>query len=121
MKRYWSLLVLASLAFVGVAYGHAHVQKSEPANNSTVSQGPKNFVLEFNEPVQVTVLTLNKGETKLQDLGPLPGTAAKAVSVPMPAVAAGSYFVNWRGVGGDGHAVSGKVMFTVAPATSKTL
>ena len=119
MKQYWVLAVSVLLAFSGVAFGHAHVQKSEPNNNSTISQAPKNFLLEFNEPVQLTVLTLNKGEAKLQDLGPLPSAAAKAVTVPMPAIEAGSYIVNWRGAGDDGHMVSGKVMFTVTATASK--
>lgn len=119
MKRYLSLMVLASFVFAGVAYGHAHVQKSEPANNSTLSELPKNVMLEFNEAVLLTVLTLQKGDTKVQDLGPLPSAAANTVSVPMPVVNAGSYIIKWRAAGDDGHVVSGKVMFTVMPTAGK--
>jgi copper resistance protein C len=115
MKKLLSLIAMASLATTGAAYGHAHVQKSEPANNSTIAQLPKNVMLQFNEAVQLTVLTLQKGDAKAQDLGPLPRSAAKEVSVPMPAVDAGSYIIKWRAAGDDGHVMDGKVLFKVAP------
>lgn len=119
MKPYLSLIALASFAVTSVAFGHAHVQKSEPANNSTVTQLPKNVVLGFNQAVQLTVLTIQKGDGKAQDLGPLPKMAAKQVSVPMPTVDAGAYIIKWRAAGDDGHVMSGKVLFTLAPAASK--
>ncbi len=116
MKKLLSVIALASLALTGVAFGHAHVQKSEPANNSSIVQPPKNVMLEFNEAVLLTALTLQKGDAQAQDLGPLPKAAAKQVSVPMPAVDAGSYIIKWRAAGDDGHVMSGKVLFKVAPA-----
>lgn len=116
MKNYVVSLLLSSLAVVGVAQGHAHVQKSEPANNSTVTQLPKNVVLEFNEAVQLTVLTLQKGDDKAQELKPLPSAAAKVITVSMPTVDAGSYIIKWRAAGDDGHVTAGKVLFNVAPA-----
>ncbi|MGD9841507.1 MAG: copper resistance protein CopC [Steroidobacteraceae bacterium] len=121
MKHHVLLIALASFTTAGVAYGHAHVQKSVPANNSTISQLPKNVVIEFNEAAQLTVLTLQKGDGKAQDLKPLPSAAAKSISVPMPTVDAGSYIINWRAAGDDGHVISGKVLFNVTsdktPAT----
>ncbi len=119
MKRYLSLIALLPLVFAGVAYGHARVQKSEPANNSTVTQLPKNIVLEFSVPVQLTALTLQKGDGKPQQLEPLPSAAAKEVSVAMPKVDAGNYIIKWRAAGDDGHVMSGKVLFTVASGASK--
>ena len=118
MKPYLALLVLTVLACGDIAYGHAHLQVSEPANASTVMQPPKRIVLQFNEATQLTVLTLQKGESQPQKLEPLPGTAAKSISVPLPAIDAGAYVVSWRAIGDDGHVVSGTLSFTVAPAAS---
>ena len=118
MKRIFRFVCLLLFAITGTAYGHAHILKSDPANKSTVHQSPKNVVLEFNEKVQITVLTMQKGEGKAQALVPLPRAAVKMISVPIPVVDAGSYTINWRATGDDGHVVSGQVMFTLAPDTA---
>ena len=116
MKIHHALLLSAALAFSGVAHGHAHVHKSEPASNSTVSPELKTVTLEFNEGVQISVLTLQKAEEPAQDLKPLPAAAAKVITVPMPTLTPGSYVLKWRATGDDGHVVSGNVPFTVALA-----
>jgi len=118
MKSYLSLIAALSFAVAGVAHAHAHLEKSQPASNSTVSVLPKNVVLEFNEAVQVTALTLQMGDGAAQDLGPLPKTPAKEITVPMPTVAAGSYIIKWRALGDDNHVMSGKVLFKVGPGDS---
>lgn len=118
MKPYLTLVVLTVLACANTAYGHAHLQVSDPANASTVTQPPKHIVLQFNEATQLTVLTLQKGEAQPQKLEPLPSAAAKSISVPLPAVDAGKYVVSWRAMGDDGHMISGTFSFTVALSTS---
>lgn len=117
MKKLLSLIAMSVLALTSAAYGHSTVQKSVPANNSTVTEVPKNLSLSFGSAVQLTALTLQKGDGQPQDLSPLPKAAVKEVSVPMPAIDAGSYIVKWRAAGEDGHVMSGKVLFKVAPAT----
>jgi copper resistance protein C len=113
MKKYLPLVVIGALAFTGLAQAHAHLKKSEPAADSTLSAAPKNLVLEFSEGVQLTALALLKGETKVQDLGPLPKDAAKQVTLSLPALTAGSYTVSWRGISDDKHVSSGKLTFKV--------
>lgn len=112
MAKYLSWILL-SCALLVVAHGHAHVHKSEPENNSVIATLPKNITLEFNEQVQVTALTLQKGDAPAQELGPLPTTAAKQVAVAMPPVATGNYIIKWRAVSGDSHIMSGKILFKV--------
>ncbi len=116
MKKLLSLIALTTLAMGGVAHGHSSVQKSVPANNSTITQLPKNLSLTFSAAVQLTALAVQKDDGQPQDLGPLPKVAAREVSVPMPVIDAGSYIVKWRAAGEDGHVMSGKVLFKVAPA-----
>src|SRR6267154_1948542 len=96
MKFHLSLMALAALAFTGVAQAHAHLHKSDPADNSTITAVPKKLALEFNEAVKLTALSLQKGDEKAQQFGPLPTTAAKQITVAMPSVAPGSYIVKWR-------------------------
>ena len=114
MKKCLSILAALSLAASGAAFAHVHLEKSQPADKSSASAPPKEVVLEFNEPVQVTALTIQKGDEKAQDLGPLPKAATARVTVPMPAVASGNYIVKWRAVGDDNHVMNGKFIFTVA-------
>jgi methionine-rich copper-binding protein CopC len=114
MKKYLSILATFSFAVSGAAFAHAHLEKSQPADKSSVAVAPKEVVLEFNEPVQVTALTIQKGDEKAQDLGPLPKAATAKVTVPVPAIAPGNYIVKWRAVGDDNHVMNGKFIFTVA-------
>lgn len=116
MKSCLSFVAMTSLAFAGAAQAHAHLEKSQPAANSTVVASPKTVELEFNEDVQVTALTLQAGDTKATDIGPLPKAAASKVAVPLPALAAGSYTLTWRALGDDNHVMTGKIQFKVGAA-----
>lgn len=101
----WSALALA----------HAHLLKAVPADGSTVTAAPPTFVLTFNEPAKLTVVSLQKDAEPAKKIGPLPTTAAAEISIPAPQLAAGKYVLSWRAVGDDGHVMPGKVSFTVAP------
>ena len=79
MKSYLSLVAVASLAFAGVVQAHAHLEKSVPAANSTMASAPKSVELAFNEAVQITALTLQTGDAKPQDIGPLPKAASSKI------------------------------------------
>jgi methionine-rich copper-binding protein CopC len=92
-----------------------HLHESVPVDHSTLTVLPKDIVLEFTKPIQLTALSLQKSDGKTQDLAPLPKVADSRVSVPMPQnLTAGAYLINWRGVGADGHVMSGKISFSVA-------
>ena len=116
MKSYLSLIAGLSFVVSSVAQAHGHLERSQPAANSTVATAPKNVVLEFNEAVLVTALTLQLGDGPAQDLVPLPKTASKEISVPMPTVAAGSYIIKWRAMSDDNHVMSGKLLFKIGPS-----
>jgi copper resistance protein C len=110
-----SLLVVTVFATSSAVLAHSSVQKSIPANNSTITVAPKDLSLSFTASVRLTALTMQKGDGKPRELGPLPKTAAKTVVVPMTLVDAGNYIVKWRAAGDDGHVMSGKVLFKFAP------
>lgn len=75
-------------------------------------------MLQFNEATQLTVLTLQKDKSQPQKLEPLPSTAAKSITVPLPTIDAGTYVASWRAIGDDGHVVSGTFSFTVRTTAS---
>ena len=104
---------LALVAFGVTADAHAHLQKSSPADNSTITASPPNLVLNFSEAARLTALSIRKGEEPKQDLKPLPTTAAQQVSIPLPPLTPGTYSVNWRVVSDDGHVMGGTLHFTL--------
>ncbi len=110
------MALLVGVALSGVASAHAHLHSSVPANHSTVAEAPKQIALEFNEPVQLTAVTVQKGDGPATKLGPLADAASKTFSLALPTLEAGSYIVKWRAVSDDGHVMADKVLFTVGAA-----
>jgi copper resistance protein C len=104
------------LMFGAAAHAHTHLKASVPAEGSVVTTAPANLVLTFTGAARVTALTLQKEGGAEQKIEPLPAAAAKEVTVPVPKLTPGKYVVNWRVAGADGHAMSGKLHFTVDPA-----
>ena len=107
--------VAAALLFSVAAQAHTHLQKSVPAEGSTVSVSPPNIVLKFSETARVTALAIKKEGGDEQKLAPLPTTPAAEITVRAPELAPGKYVVTWRAMGGDSHIVNGELHFTVAP------
>src|SRR2546430_8454035 len=64
-------------------------------------------VLNFSEAARLTAAAIQKGDQPRQNLKPLPATAARQISVPLPRLTPGSYSVSWRVVSADGHVMSG--------------
>lgn len=112
------LVGLASLAVAGIANAHAHLHMSAPANHSTVTAAPKQLTLEFNEAVQLTALTMQKGDSKATDVGPLPAMAMKEFTLTLPTLDAGNYIVKWRALSDDGHIMADKILFTIGSASA---
>ena len=109
-----SLLSGIALVAIGVtADAHAHLLKSSPADNSTITTSPPDLMLNFSEAARMTALSIQKGDEPKQDLKPLPATAAQQVSIPLPPLTPGTYSVIWRVVSDDGHVMGGALHFTL--------
>lgn len=116
MKPVSLLIAIAGVVVANVASAHAHLHMSAPANHSVVADAPKQISLQFNEPVQLTAVTIQKGDGTATKLGPVSDTPAKDYTLAVPALDAGNYIVKWRAVSDDGHIMADKVLFTVGPA-----
>jgi copper transport protein len=100
---------------------HIHLERSEPAADSTVHAAPAQLKLWFSERVQLAV-------TSVQLLGPdsarvSVGRPSQAAGANAPVVVAvrgpmkeGRQQVVWRTMSVDGHAVRGAFSFTLAGA-----
>lgn len=114
MKILSPLCGLVLVTFAVTASAHAHLEKSSPADGSVLASSPPSIVLSFSEAARLTALSIQRGDEAKQNLKPLPTTAAREISVPMPPLKPGAYSLTWRVLSDDGHMMSGTVHFTVA-------
>lgn len=111
-----NLLVLAIVCCLaaGPSFGHAKLVSSAPAGNSQLATAPKSLTLSFNESATLAVLTLLNGGKEI----PIPldksAKANREFTLSLPALAPGSYIVQWSAVAADdGHVTKGSFTFTI--------
>lgn len=113
-------LLLALLAPQRELAAHGVLQRAVPAQNARVATVPRELRLTFNEPVVLAFAAIELVGPNGQPvtLGPLAHApdSARILVTPVPGtLAAGTYTVNWRVAGADGHPVRGTYRFTVTP------
>lgn len=112
----FALLVLG-LGSSRTALAHNSLASSMPADGETVTAPPADTVLTFDKDVPLDTLTVtltDPGGVRTQLQGSRHGSSASEVLTPLPALVDGTYSLRWRLVGADGHAITGRVQFTVA-------
>lgn len=118
MTRILSVTALASVAFAGQAFAHAHLKNSVPADKAAVAS-PSELDLTFTEELNlkfsgVSVTGPDKKDIKLGE-GMLED-GDKVLMVPVSdKLAPGSYTVDWHVLSTDGHKTNGSFTFTVNP------
>lgn len=110
------LVFVAILAAVALLQAHAHVEKTEPAANSTITTAPTSVQMWFNEApdLKVTKVELAGASGKVE-LGPAHSMGKNNVMAPIVGkMANGKYTVNWQTAGDDGHVEKGTFTFTLS-------
>ena len=111
-KRLFAPLVMAGLIMSGQALAHAKLEKTEPADGSTVSS-PKTVMLTFGDPVVITALKVTH-DGKTMELKSGGNTPSSTITAPLATMTPGQYSVFWSAVSEeDGHAMKGTFSFTV--------
>ncbi|WP_162409039.1 copper resistance CopC family protein [Acuticoccus sediminis] len=118
VARFVSLVLAATMLLAAPpgAFAHSAAKPAVPKDGETLSAPPKVVRLEFTGPMRITVLKLTGpgGEVPLERTdGMKPVTTLEAT--PGSAMAEGAYQIEWRGMGADGHVMTGTVGFTIAP------
>ena len=97
---------------------HSLLLESSPAAGATLSEGPPQISLRFNNRIEKTLSTIRV----LDERGaPRPVTmsvgdgAADRLTAAVSALTPGSWRVEWQVLSTDGHIVSGGFSFRVAP------
>ena len=108
------LALIAALAASPAALAHSDTGGTTPADGAVVSE-VEVIELGFDKPMRITQMILSgpDGPVELdRDTGLDPVMSLRAV--PVTALQAGDYSVEWRGLSSDGHPMQGTVRFTVS-------
>lgn len=108
-------LAAALILFPSLAFAHSELSGSTPAQGARLAAPPAEFVLRFNEPVQVTSLRLLDAAGQAQPLhragDATPAREARATpAAPLPP---GALRLEWRAISADGHPIRGTLRFTL--------
>ncbi len=115
--------LLAALAMPGVAFAHAQLVRSNPANQATLAQSPPSVDLWFSELLENgfnTIEVFPAGQLQAGQRANLvqgtPQMDAKNkthLSAVLPPLAPGEYVLEWRVLSRDGHSAPGRITFRV--------
>jgi copper transport protein len=123
-RRQITAAVALVFGVAAVAWAHTTLVQSSPAADARLSRPPAELRLEFSEAVtaRTSRIDLVSPDSQRLALGLRGDTAnAKILVADVPELTvSGQYRVEWRLVGPDGHAVTGRYVFTIdtIPTTS---
>lgn len=112
------LLAVPFISFMGAqpAMAHNSQETSSPADGSSLTEAPLQWVLQFTKTVPLdsaTAEVINSDGVR-SDLGaPRHGDADSIIVFDLPSGLTGSISSRWRLVGVDGHIISGRVNYSV--------
>ena len=107
--------LVAAVALAAVVQAHMKIEKTEPAEGSTLSTPPPHlqFILSEKPDLKVTKVEL-VGTAGKVTLGPAHMMGEKTLMAAITGkMADGKYTVNWQTAGDDGHVQKGSFAFTV--------
>lgn len=107
---------LCLLVFASPALAHSPLKTSSPAANETLAKMPESINLIFAKAARVTKVTLTHtiGDVSHSDRLELPSKKFITEMALNPEQrGAGTYKLDWRALGEDGHALKGSFSFEV--------
>lgn len=104
----------AVLALATGAFAHSKVDTTSPENGSTIAEVPAEVSFDFADDIRLTrVEMVHQDHPPVRlELGGQTGFG-RAFTFPLGSMGKGTYRIDWRGLGADGHAMKGSFSFTV--------
>ncbi len=95
------------------AAAHSPLDTANPTDGQIVAEAPKELTLAFKGNIRLTRVTITGADLK-RDLS-LDGFAGflSDYAIPLPTLGQGSFQIEWRGLGDDGHPMKGTLSFVV--------
>ena len=119
-------VAVATLALVPApsASAHASLEVSVPAPSSVLEEAPDAIVLDFDEPIEagLSSIQLFDQDERLVDIGDTEAATNddSVVTASLPDLGDGIYAVVWRVASADGHIVDGAFGFSIGAAGDAT-
>ncbi len=107
-----------SLALTGSAAAHSLLLESTPAAGAVLASAPRQLELRFNNRIEKSlsrVRLLDDRGTAQPLVVQVDAGSADRVLATMPPLTPGTWRVEWQVLSTDGHVVSGRFDFRVAP------
>lgn len=113
-------MAMALLVPAGTVSAHAGLENSIPAASSVLEESPTAITLDFDEPIEagLTSIELFDGDATLIETGTPTAAAPDVVTASVPELDDGLYAVVWRITSVDGHVVDGAFSFQVGSAAT---
>ncbi|WP_299947308.1 copper resistance CopC family protein [uncultured Ruegeria sp.] len=112
MKKFITLALMAALPSGVLA--HSKVEETTPADGVTISTVPAEIGLNFSKSIRLTLIEMAHEEHSAISLELGDQTSfGQEFTFPLPSNGTGTYVIEWRGLGEDGHAMQGDFSFTV--------
>lgn len=100
------------------AFAHAALVSSNPADGAVVETAPSKVELHFNEPVAPLIANLADAQGRVhRELSAAGHDTLLDIKLPTD-LSAGSHVLSYRVVSGDGHPISGSVVFSIGTSTT---
>ena len=96
------------------AVAHSPLKNTIPADDAVISEVPTEVLLDFKGDIRLTRVTIKHADSDAikMDISGHDGFI-KNYAIPIENTSFGIYVIDWRGLGADGHALNGKLSFTV--------
>lgn len=112
MKRFLMVGIIA-LMTTG-AFAHSPIETTIPADGAALTAAPEQVQLSFKKDIFLTKVEMSFADQKPVGLSLGSQTNFdKAFAFPLMDLGPGTYRINWRGLGKDGHAMTGNFLFDV--------
>ena len=106
------------LAVTGIAAAHSLLLESTPAAGATLTAAPPQLMLRFNNRIEkpLSRVRLLDGKGGAQPLAlAADGAFADRLTAPLPTLPPGRWRIEWQVLSTDGHVVTGRFDFQIAP------
>ena len=114
MRSLAVLLIMVTMAWSPMAFGHSEQRDTVPANGAELASPPPAIEIGFDDPMRIINVSLTRAAGNAYDVEPRSGrSATDTLRVDLPELPAGDYRFEWRGIATDGHAMSGELEFSV--------
>jgi methionine-rich copper-binding protein CopC len=106
---------VVAILLAAPVFGHAKLLRTLPAADAQLPAAPASLTMTFNENVRLAVLTLTADGKIIPVAVDRSLPPAAQISVPLPALTAGKYQVQWSALSAaDGHVTKGMFSFVIA-------